>query len=89
MQENTLGLDGFEINDEYIEDDLAPGNTDTLVPEASPGPEEQYSPSELEHYFLNPDGLNLIDPFAIPQGLPNDDAHGGNLEPSSGPFDPG
>ena len=34
-----------------------------------PGPEELYSPSELDHYFLDPDGLNLVDPFAIPQRL--------------------
>ena len=27
-----------------------------------PGPEELYSPSELDHYFLDPDGLNLVDP---------------------------
>ena len=60
------------------------------LPEASPGPEELYSPSELDHYFLEPEGLNLIDPFTIPQRPPNnDDANDGDLEPYPGPFDPG
>ena len=64
--------------------------TDTPVPEPSPGPEVLYSPSELDHYFLDPDGLNLIDPFAIPQRLSNnDDIHEGDPEPSPGPYDPG
>ena len=89
VHENNLGQNGFDINDEYIDDDLFSGNTDTQVPEPYPGTEEQYSPSELDHYFLDPVGLNLIDPFAIPQRLPNDDTHVGDPEPSPGPFDPG
>ena len=55
-----------------------------------PGPVELYSPSELDHYLLDPDGLNLVDPFAIPQRLSNnDDIHEGDPEPSPGPYDPG
>ena len=51
----------------YIDDDLFNNNTDTPVLEPTPSTEEQYSPSELDHYFLDPDGLNLIDPFGGPQ----------------------
>ena len=40
---------------------------------------------EFDHYFLDPEGLNLIDPFAIPQGQLNEE----DPEPSPGPFDPG
>ena len=85
-----LGLDGFDINDEYIDDDLFNNNIDTLAPEPSPGLEEAYSPSDLDHYFLDPEGLNLIDPFATSQGQFNNDvAHDGDPEPNPGPFDPG
>ena len=49
-----------------------------------------YSPNELDHYFLDPEGLNLVDPFVLPErqnniSLTND----GDPEPSPGPFDPG
>ena len=45
---------------------------------------------ELDHYFLDPEGLNLIDPFAIHQGQSNNDAvYEEDPEPSLGPFDPG
>jgi len=42
----------------------------------------------LDHFLLDPQGLNLIDPFAA---LPNDNdtVHDGDPEPSPGPFDPG
>ena len=40
---------------------------------------------DLEHYFLDPEGLNLMDPF----GLPNDGIDEEDPEPSPGPVDPG
>ena len=56
------------------------------VPEPSPGPEELYSPSDLDHYFLDPEGLNLIDPFVIPQRQSNnDDAYEGDHKLLKGP----
>ena len=73
----------------YIDDDFTANNTNIRLLEPSQGPEEQYSPSELDNYFLDPNGLNLIDPFAISQTLANNDAHEGDPEPSPGPFDPG
>ena len=57
---NTVNDNEFEINDQYIDDDL-------------------------EHYFLDPEGLNLMNPF----GLSNDQANEDDPEPSPGPFDPG
>ena len=88
---NIAGNDDFETNDQYIDDELIPHNSLTSpVLEPSPGPVELYDTTELDHYFLDPEGLNLIDPFAIPQGQPNNDTvHGEDPEPSPGPFDPG
>ena len=57
---NTVNDNDFEINDQYIDDDL-------------------------EHYFLDSEGLNLMNPF----GIPNDQANEEDPEPSPGPFDPG
>merc|ERR1712115_247557 len=85
---NDIGQDGFDINDGYIDDDFSANNTNLRLQEPSQGPEEQYSSSELDNYFLDPNGLNLIDPFVVPQTLDND-AHDGDPEPSPGPFDPG
>ena len=87
---NNIGQNGFDFNDEYIDDELYTNNiADAPVPQPSPGPEELYSPSELDHYFLDPDGLNLVDPFGMPQRKSDNDVHEGDPEPSPGPFDPG
>ena len=87
--QNDLGQEGFDINDDFIDDDINDNNTNVRLMEPSQVPEELYSPSELANYFVDPDGLNLIDPFTIPQTLANSNAHEGDPEPSPGPFDPG
>ena len=46
---------------------------------------DQYIDDELEHYFVDPEGLNLMNPFATS----NDQTHAEDPEPSPGPFDPG
>ena len=87
---NDLGQEGFDINDGYIDDDLFANNTNIRLLEPSQGPEEVYSPSELDNYFLDPEGLNLADPFAVNQTHSDvDTANGGDPEPYQGPFDPG
>ena len=49
-----------------------------------------YSPSELDHYFLDPEGLNLVDPFTVNQPNTDEDmVNDGDPEPDQGPFDPG
>ena len=83
---NTSRDNEFEINDQYINDDFVHNiNTDIPVPEPYPGPVELNDTLEFDHYFLDPEGLNLIDPFAIPQGHLNEE----DPEPYPGPFDPG
>ena len=57
---STADDDEFEINDQYIDD-------------------------ELEHYFLDPEGLNLMNPFGMPNGGIDEE----DPEPSPGPVDPG
>ena len=57
---NTVNDNDFEINDQYIDEDL-------------------------EHYFLDPEGLNLMDLF----GIPNEETDEEDPEPSPGPVDPG
>ena len=57
---STPDDDEFEINDQYIDD-------------------------ELEHYFLDPEGLNLMNPFGMPNGGIDEE----DPEPSPGPVDPG
>ena len=79
----------YEINDQYIDDELIPNNTnDTSISEPSPGPAELNGTLELDHYFLDPEGLNLIDPLITPQEQlnTNDITHAEDPEPS--PFDP-
>ena len=46
---------------------------------------DQYADDELEHYFVDPEGLNLMNPFAAS----NDQTHAEDPEPPPGPFDPG
>ena len=82
--ENELGE-----NDGFIDDDLVANNANIRLLEQTQVPEELHSSSELDNYLLDPDGLNMIDPFAIQQSLDNNDAHEGDPEPSPGPFDPG
>ena len=49
-----------------------------------------HSPSELDNYFLDPEGLNLIDPFIVNQPSTDEDmVNDGDPEPDQGPFDPG
>ena len=82
--------ENFEINDEYIDDELFHNEDSNQAPQPSPGSVELYSPDELDHYFLDPEGLNLVDPFAIPENqISNRTVNAGDPEPSSGPFDPG
>ena len=89
-ERNDLEQDDFDINDGYIDDDLLDNNTNIRLLEHSPGPEGVYSPSELNNYFLDPEGLNLVDPFIANQTHSDDDiAHGGDPESYQGPFDPG
>ena len=65
-------------------------NASVSLPELPPGPFELYSPNELDNYFLDPEGLNLVDPFVLPESQnSNSTANDGDPEPSSGPFDPG
>ena len=81
----------LETNDEYIDDDIFHNdNANAPLPELSPGPVEPYSPNELDHYFLDPEGLNLVDPFDLPERQNNNSlTNDGDPEPNPGPFDPG
>ena len=82
-----LSQDGFDINDSYIDDDLLANNANIRLAESS---QEVHSPSELDNYFLDPEGLNLIDPFIVNQPSTDEDmVNDGDPEPDQGPFDPG
>ena len=85
---NDLGQNEFDINDDYIDDDLLDNNTNVRLLEPTQDPEETHSPVELDQYLLDPEGLNLIDPFTMNHS-DNADAHVGDPEPNQGPFDPG
>merc|ERR1712115_291679 len=87
IRDNGLSQDGFDINDSYIDDDLLANNANIRLAESS---QEVHSPSELDNYFLDPEGLNLIDPFIVNQPSTDEDMiNDGDPEPDRGPFDPG
>ena len=46
---------------------------------------DQYIDDDLEHYFLDPEGLNLMNPFGMPNGGIDEE----DPEPPPGPVDPG
>merc|ERR1712115_335981 len=82
--------DVFETNDEYIDDEIYHNESANVpLPVPSPGPVELYSPNELDHYFLDPEGLNLVDPFVPENQNSNSSANVGDPEHYPGPFDPG
>ena len=37
------------------------------VSQPSPGPADVTSESDLDHYFVDPEGLNLLNPFPVDQ----------------------
>ena len=86
--ENDPDQESIASYDGYIDDDLFDNNTNIRLMEPSQGPEEIYTPVELDQYFLDPEGLNLVNPFTMNH---SDDAtaHVGDPEPNQGPFDPG
>ena len=84
-------FDVFETNDEYIDDEIFHNeNANVPLPVPSPGPVELYSPDELDHYFLDPEGLNLVDPFVLPENQNSSSSvNDGDPVPYPGPYDPG
>jgi len=92
--ENDSDLDHDQFllnaNDQYSDDAWSPYSGNEPSNNSTANVEDfetndQYIDDELEHYFLDPQGLNLMDPF----GLPNDGIDEEDPEPSPGPVDPG